>query len=470
MRKLLVFPLVCTVLAGQPIDESVFKGDPLKAAFLFAERARALKPDSFDILLFLGDIRHAQGDPSAAESWYTKARLLRPKDSSTYLLIGTSYLHRSQDAKKAEEMFSLAEITEPGRVSTCRDIGMAWLAVGNKEKALQQAIKAKERVNQDPGDAAEFATALLTAGHQVEAFELMDLAFKANPRMRDAFKTFGSACLKAGLPKDGVRWMDHARAVKPRDLNFYREVAVAYADNVRKEDREAIKSSLQTAVDLGFQDKKPDNDELIERAAIHLAMDELDKAEDTFRKVTLSKEVAPGDLSAIGRAYSKHGFHPEAARAYALVTGTRESGKSITFGSGVGFNTSPGFGVGLFGGYTLDISKNQKKNALSESALDLIALGQVDTALPMMDEAFLLDSEDHEMLVSFGEACLKAGRDDHAFRYFAKAVKTGEKEQDEDLWLGLAKAFLSRASTAKPSTAPASSQGGTSEGVKTGSL
>ena len=395
-------PLLALVtLQAQIPDLSYFLGTPEQVAQACVERALNRKPKAIESLACMGQIQAAKGDRKKAEEWFARAEQLKPNNAETYRLIA-----------------------------------QAWIRVGDREQVRALATKARERAPGDAGDLADFAVVLMDSGFPEEARSLMDLAFKAGPRRSGHFVDFGAAFLRAGQPKEAATWFDRATAVNRAKVGTYRDIALACADHARKADRPELQVRMLAAAEIGFYGTEKDNEAMAAHARIHLAAGQRPEAEALFLAIMKSKEVHAESFQLIGQAWLRAGFQAEAFRAYEVLPSARGDGSVVGFGSW-GTDAS---GLHSWGPLvTVDLSRINKKRALSGAAEDLAAAGHFDKALPLMEEVFLSDAKDQNELAKFGRMALEAGRREDAARFFQKAIQADPK--DWEVWYLIAQAL-----------------------------
>ncbi|NWJ41195.1 MAG: tetratricopeptide repeat protein [Geothrix sp.] len=409
--RLQLLPLTALVcLQAQVPAPSFFLETPEQVAQACAEKALALKPKSVEVLTCLGQIQAAKGELKKAEDCFTRTERLKGGDAETYRLIA-----------------------------------QAWIRAGRRDQVRGIVDKAMTRTSRDAGDLADFATVLLDSGFPDEARAMMDQAFKVSPRRTGNFVDFGAALLRAGQPKEAAIWFDRATAANPAKVGTYRDIALACADHARKADLPELKARMLAATEIGFYGTDKDNEAMAARARINLAAGQRAEAEALFLAIMKSKEVHAESFQLIGQAWLRAGFQAEAFRAYEVLPSARGEGGVVGFGSRGTDVSGRSWGPLV----SVDLSRINKKRALSDAAVDLAAAGHFDKAMPLMEEVFLSDAKDQNELAKFGRMALEAGRREDAARFFQKAIQADPK--DWEVWLLVAQAhadaILRRAST-----------------------
>lgn len=412
-----LLPLTALVsLQAQVPELSFFLGAPEEIAWTCAERILAQKPKSVEILTCLGQIQAARGE-----------------------------------LQKAEDCFARAERLKGGDAETFRLIAQAWIRAGKRDQVRGVVEKAMTRTSRDAGDLADFATVLLDSGFPDEARAMMDQAFKVSPKRAGSFVDFGTALLRAGQPREAGIWFDRATAANPTKVATYRDIALACADHGRKTDLPELKARMLAAAEIGFYGTDKDSEAMAARARIHLAAGQRAEAEALFLAIMKSKEIHAEAFQLIGQAWLRAGFEAEAFRAYEVLPSARGEGGVVGFGSRGTDASGRSWGPLV----SVDLSLINKKRALSDAAVDLVAAGHFDKALPLMEEVFLSDAKDQNELAKFGRMALEAGRREEAARFFHKAIQADPK--DWEVWYLVAQAHadaIPRRASAAAATAP----------------
>jgi Flp pilus assembly protein TadD len=205
---------------------------------------------------------------------------------------------------------------------------------------------------------------------------------------------------------------------------------------------------MLAASETGFFNTEKDNEDMAAHARVHLAAGQRAEAEALFLKIMQSKEVKAGAFQLIGQAWLRAGFTAEAFRAYEVLPSARGKGGPL----GLGAQPVPLTGIWR-PVVTVDLSKINRKRALSDSAVDLCGAGHFDQALPLMEEVLLSDADDQNELAKFGRLALEAGHPEEAARFFHKAILADPK--DWEVWSLVAQAFADAQARKGRAAAPA---------------
>ena len=114
------------------------------------EAARRLRPDDMAILVWLGDIRLAQGDAAAAEPLFARALAFYPDSLSARFGLARVALMRErfeQAARELEEILAL----EPSATAAHYPLGQAYLRLGESDRA-QEHLRQRETADIRPAD------------------------------------------------------------------------------------------------------------------------------------------------------------------------------------------------------------------------------------------------------------------------------------------------------------------------------
>jgi tetratricopeptide (TPR) repeat protein len=97
-------------------------------------KANQLKPDSFEVVMMLGEANLEGGHYDVAEKWYKAALAKKPNDVSALASLAFTYLQKS-DAKEAEKAIANLEKADPTNqdLAQFRD-KLATLKAGDKPK------------------------------------------------------------------------------------------------------------------------------------------------------------------------------------------------------------------------------------------------------------------------------------------------------------------------------------------------
>src|SRR5512133_45530 len=421
MRIHLLPFIVLAPLGAQIPDASFFLGPPEKVALFCLEKALARKPKSVEILASFGELQLALGDRKKADEWFSRAERLEANDAETYRLIA-----------------------------------QACLRADIRDQVPALAGKAKDRAPGDTGDLADFAIVLLDSGFPAEARALMDQALKAGPRRSGNFIEFGAALLRAGCPDEAGTWFDRALAVNSTKVGTHKDIALAYADHARKADLPGVKARMLAAAEIGFYGTDADNEAMADHARVHLAAGQRAEAEALFLRIMTSKKVHAGEYRLIGQAWLRAGCAAEAFRAYEVLPSAQGKGGSIGFGAPIAMTGgSPGMGVGV--AVTVNLGELDRKRALSYAAMDLVAAGYFDKALPLMEEVFFTAAGDQNELAKFGRMALEASHREEAARFFQKAIQVDPR--DWETWQAIGQAYADAITRQPPAAVAAIPQG-----------
>jgi tetratricopeptide (TPR) repeat protein len=410
---------------AQGPNEALFLSAPASAAKQCAERALALEKGDAESNLLLGRALGALGDRNGAQVAFRTARKAASTDPELLAGLGRAYL-RLGDRVAAQEALDAAEACRPRSATPCRFAAQVWREVGELEAVRPLAAKVLQLAPKDAENAAEFAVDLLDMGLGREAAEIMKALFPHAPKAWESFTNFGAACLRAKLPADAATWYQRGLTARPREERARRAMLEGYVEYGTPEDCRSQRAALLEAFEFGWSPKDRGPEALVLLGRLHLRLGERDTAEGCFRDAIMHKEAGAEAYQLIGRAWMKAGFEAEALRAYEVVI----SGK----GTGSFMGLSPG---GLWG---IDFAKINRKQALMNAALELAHLGHKAKALPLADEAYLLDPEDFDNMVAMGKACLRKGWIPEAARFLVLGGKKAFK--DRDYWTGVGNALL----------------------------
>jgi Flp pilus assembly protein TadD len=77
---------------------------------------------------------------------------------------------------------------------------------------------------------AAFAEGLSDLGHLPEARGVMTTLALKNPKAWEDFVRYGRACIRGQRREEAAEWFERAVAVKPKNSDIWRAIALAYAD------------------------------------------------------------------------------------------------------------------------------------------------------------------------------------------------------------------------------------------------
>ncbi|HJV90430.1 MAG TPA: tetratricopeptide repeat protein [Holophagaceae bacterium] len=446
MRPLLLLPALAVTLVAQAPTEALFLGDPAAVARTCADRALALKAGKEEFHVLRGQALAAEGRRAEAEAAFTQALRLAPRDMDTHAGIARGYL-RLGDRRAAQAALDAVVATRPKSPVPCRLAAQIWREVGDLGPVRPLAEKALQLAPQAPAAAAEFAVDLLDMGFAKEAFALMEVVQPLAPKNWEVRASFGAACLRAHRPKDAETWFQRAILAYPREVDSRKAMVHAYVEFGTREDCLAARPALQEALDIAYPPKDRDPEALALMARLHLLLGEREEAEARFREIVMHKEAGAEAFRLIGNAWMKAGFEAEALRAYDVVISGKGVGAYLGFGIGGGGTPTPGIpgappapvggGGPMFG---IDLAQINRKRALFDAAVDLATLGFKARALPLADEAYLMDPEDFDNMATFGKLCFQKGWRVEGARYLALGGKKGYK--DREYWFAVGQALL----------------------------
>ncbi|HJW34194.1 MAG TPA: tetratricopeptide repeat protein [Holophagaceae bacterium] len=169
-------------------------------------------------------------DPKAqALAWAEQARTLKPKQAKVLLDVGRTHL-AAGDLPKAEEAFARVEALEPRDADLQVQVALAWLRGGQGARVLPKVPELRDRFAGEPEALAAFAEGLSDLGHLAEARVVMITLAQKHPKAWEAFVRYGRACIRGQRREEAAEWFERAVAVKPKNSDIWRAIALAHAD------------------------------------------------------------------------------------------------------------------------------------------------------------------------------------------------------------------------------------------------
>lgn len=172
----------------------------------------------------------AAPDPNAqALAWAEQARTLKPKQAKVLLEVGRTYL-AAGDLAKAEGAFARVETLEPKDAELQVQIALAWLRGGQTARVLPKVAELRDRFAGEHEALAAFAEGLSDLGHLSEARGVMATLAQRAPKAWEDFVRYGRACIRGQRREEAAEWFERAVAVKPKNSDIWRAIALAHAD------------------------------------------------------------------------------------------------------------------------------------------------------------------------------------------------------------------------------------------------
>lgn len=169
-------------------------------------------------------------DPKAqALIWAEHARTLKPKQAKVLLDAGRTYL-AAGDLPKAEETFARVEALEPREAELHVQMALAWARGGQAPRVLPRVPELRERFAGEHEALAALAEGLSDLGHVAEARGVMATLAQRSPKAWEDFVRYGRACLRRDRREEAAEWFERAVAVKPKNSDIWRAIALAHAD------------------------------------------------------------------------------------------------------------------------------------------------------------------------------------------------------------------------------------------------
>jgi tetratricopeptide (TPR) repeat protein len=124
-------------------------------------RANALRPDSYETIVALGNTNFDAGRYEMAERWYTAALAKNPQDVNVRTDLGLTFLIRDpgQDVDRAIKEFRRSLEIEPRHEQTLQNLVVALTKKGNIREA-DAALKKLSEVNPSNQSLAKLRTDL----------------------------------------------------------------------------------------------------------------------------------------------------------------------------------------------------------------------------------------------------------------------------------------------------------------------
>ncbi len=172
----------------------------------------------------------APPDPKVqALGWAEQARTLKPKQAKVLLDVGRTYL-AAGDLAKAEEAFARVEALEPKDAEFHVQIALAWARGGQATRVLPKVPELRDRFAAEHEALAALAEGLSALGHLSEARGVMAALAQRSPKAWEDFVRYGRACIRGERREEAAEWFERAVAVKPKDSDIWRAIALALAD------------------------------------------------------------------------------------------------------------------------------------------------------------------------------------------------------------------------------------------------
>ncbi len=169
-------------------------------------------------------------DPNAqALAWAEQARTLKPKNAKVLLDVGRTFLAVG-DLPKAEEAFGRVAALEPKDADLQVQVALAWLRTGQAPRVLPKVAELQDRFAGEHEALAALAEGLSDLGHLPEARGVMGTLAQRAPKAWEDFVRYGRACIRGQRREEAAEWFERAVAVKPKNSDIWRAIALAYAD------------------------------------------------------------------------------------------------------------------------------------------------------------------------------------------------------------------------------------------------
>lgn len=169
-------------------------------------------------------------DPKVqALSWAEQARTLKPKQAEVLLDVGQAYL-AAGDLPKAEEAFARVQALEPRDAELHMQIALAWVRGGQATRVLPKVPELRDRFAGEHEALAALAEGLSDLGHLSEARGVMATLALRSPKAWEDFVRYGRACMRGNRREEAAEWFERAVAVKPKNSDIWRAIALAHAD------------------------------------------------------------------------------------------------------------------------------------------------------------------------------------------------------------------------------------------------
>jgi tetratricopeptide (TPR) repeat protein len=164
-----------------------------------------------------------------ALAWAEQARTLKPKQAKVLLDVGRAYL-AAGDLPKAEEAFARVEALEPKDAELHVQIALAWARSGQAARVLPKVPELRDRFAAEHEALAALAEGLSDLGHLSEARGVMVTLAQRSPKAWEDFARYGRACIRGQRREEAAEWFERAVAVKPKNSDIWRAIALAHAD------------------------------------------------------------------------------------------------------------------------------------------------------------------------------------------------------------------------------------------------
>jgi Flp pilus assembly protein TadD len=164
-----------------------------------------------------------------ALAWAEQARGLKPKQAKVQLEAGRAFL-AAGDPAKAEEVFARVAALEPKDADLHVQIALAWARAGQAGRVLPKVPELRDRFLGEHEALAAFAEGLSDLGHLAEARGVMTALAQKHPKAWEDFVRYGRACIRGQRREEAAEWFERAVAVKPKNSDIWRAIALAYAD------------------------------------------------------------------------------------------------------------------------------------------------------------------------------------------------------------------------------------------------
>ena len=162
-------------------------------------------------------------------AWAEQARSLKPKHAKVLLEVGQAYL-AAGDLPKAEEAFARVEVLEPRDAEVHVQIALAWMRGGQAARVLPKIPELRDRFGGEHEALATLAEGLSDMGHLAEARGVMATLAQRSPKEWEDFVRYGRACIRTNRREEAAEWFERAVAVKPKNSDIWRAIALALAD------------------------------------------------------------------------------------------------------------------------------------------------------------------------------------------------------------------------------------------------
>ncbi len=172
----------------------------------------------------------AAPDPKAqALAWAEQARSRKPNQAKVLLEAGRIYL-AAGNLPMAEEAFARVEALEPREAKLHVQITLAWARNGQATRVLPKVAELSDRFAGEPEALVVLAEGLSDLGHLAEARGVMGTLARRSPTEWETFVRYGRACIRGGRREEAAEWFERAVAVKPKNSDIWRTLALALAD------------------------------------------------------------------------------------------------------------------------------------------------------------------------------------------------------------------------------------------------